>query len=1057
MPKKSICAILRMGRRKKVEDGSKNSQNSTAQPALVAGPSAQGSKLLDPDPPINDQGQPPTAPTNVAPRPSANAADFEALPLPIPDAQPAPDHVQIARKHRAQEALPKPYASSAEMWNESQKSLSDVEKHNIEKLKGKQCKSADQDDIKAVRDQMMAGFNTRSQDDRVGYVIEKAVTILGKLLSIGDVLVSIDPLHAAPPWAFVRSVLVLLSSNSELKSRLIAGIAMVASLLAQCETYQQLYMAPDLPLRPPKESLLELKTFIVQTYAKSQQFLSFAILQQQQSTVAAPFNLGGAEDHANDLAKCEKKLIRAAEDCERHCNLSDRQNMKELLNLQADFSRAFQDQIDLILNRIDNKERIEMLEWISPIQYGRHHDRVKEDRTVDTCKWLLEHYKFREWEESSLSTILWLQGSPGAGKTFLASKVIDHELARLKSSPNQEGFAFFYCDRNEEERRKPLSVLQSYVRQLSTTARKPGCIRRQLQDFCLNARESGSDLGFSDCREQMLQSINLYSQTTLVLDALDECEPESRLKILKVIEDLLSRSESRLKIFISSRPDRDIRDRFLETPNIEIQATDNEEDIRKFVRKKITEHGHWPKMSQDLQDYIAEVLFIKSTGMFQWAFLQINELLSLETESAIRSRLGKLPTNLKTAYDEIYGKITALDEHDRALADRAFKWVACSQEPLNSEGLLSAIRLDSHTTTYNLSVTITESQLLHLCHNLLVIDTQRDVWRFSHLSVTEYFEEHHWDLRRAHSHAASVCIKFLIEAYKTVDSKKGLDVLPRINLQLSLPFGNYAHRHWIFHTRAQEGEGVDPILAQLLKSFLDSPQKTSVQYRKWFNTISRDINTYEGRDYLLKKDLKCLKDTSVALFVMCHFSFYYILQDWWERAEFDISVTNDEGYNLLILATRAGSKQICENLITRKIEVNLQLYNGEYGSALAAAVIEGQIEIVKLLVNEAGADVDMQLEYGSYGSALVAASLEGQIETVKFLVEAGANVHMQLKNGAFGSALAAAASGGKIEIVKFLINEAGANVHMQLENGGYGSRPCSSSLCKQFAHSQVLD
>ena len=59
--------------------------------------------------------------------------------------------------------------------------------------------------------------------------------------------------------------------------------------------------------------------------------------------------------------------------------------------------------------------------------------------------------------------------SAGAGKTFLTSKVIDHVQCKLQASPSHEGFAFFYCNRNEPERRQPLSVLRSYVRQLPST------------------------------------------------------------------------------------------------------------------------------------------------------------------------------------------------------------------------------------------------------------------------------------------------------------------------------------------------------------------------------------------------------------------------------------------------------------------------------------------------------------------------------------------------------------------------------------------------------------
>ncbi|RYP41559.1 hypothetical protein DL768_010475 [Monosporascus sp. mg162] len=466
------------------------------------------------------------------------------------------------------------------------------------------------------------------------------------------------------------------------------------------------------------------------------------------------------------------------------------------------------DQTALLLD----DERLKILEWISPIPYGKHHNTVKEARTP-----------------------------AGAGKTFLTSKVIDHVQSLLKSSRNEDGFAFFYCNRNEEERRKPLMVLRSYVRQLSTTAKYPEEMRK-LQELWSEKRLRGSDLGLEDCREQLFELVNLYPRTTLVLDALDECEPDSRGELVRTVEILLSKSRRPLKVFVSSRPDRDIRNRFLDRPNIEIQATHNENDIRKFVNEEIIKHGAWKDISPPLKDEIIMVLLARSQGMFQWLFLQVKQLLELETEAAIRDRLGRLPTGLKAAYDEIYGNIQARHKHDKALADRAFMWVMCARKPLSSEVLLPAIRPDSERDAFDLSESITESRLLHLCNNLLVLDSQLKIWRFSHLSVTEYFEENHWSLRLAHCYAAKVCLKLLIEireepksgSVSTGDEKdhksKAHDIF-----RPDHPLQFYSQRHWITHVQTQEGQEADPVLAGLLKKFLGSPGESSVQYREWHN------------------------------------------------------------------------------------------------------------------------------------------------------------------------------------------------------------------------------
>ena len=73
------------------------------------------------------------------------------------------------------------------------------------------------------------------------------------------------------------------------------------------------------------------------------------------------------------------------------------------------------------------------------------------------------------------------------------------------------------------------------------------------------------------------------------------------------MEFLLSTSEKPLRVFISSRPDRDIRSRFLDKPNIEIEARHNKNDIRKFVEEEVVKHEGWIDMAASLREEIVRV------------------------------------------------------------------------------------------------------------------------------------------------------------------------------------------------------------------------------------------------------------------------------------------------------------------------------------------------------------------------------------------------------------------------------------------------------------------
>ncbi|CAI7667495.1 unnamed protein product [Penicillium discolor] len=976
-----------------------------------------------------------------------------------PSAQRSPksgSQVQVPHKSTNDQASKqpsqvKPYADTYDLWTEALESLKEEERRDVEALLG-DLDRHDTDRKGLVEDiQKKLDVASKSEHHDRTKSIDKFLSVLTKFLSVGDIVVSFDPVHAALLWAAVRSVIVILTADCELKGFIFTGMTEVASLLVRCDMYQQLYMAPDPALRPPEDALGKLSASIVQTYAGLQSFLVFIVRRQRSKVkIDAVFKLENARSHMDKLSGSEKQLLQAADDCGKACDLSSRSDLKELLNLSAEIPTT-RYQVDLVLERISSKDERELLEWISPIPYGKHHTLRAESRTHGTCEWLLQDEDFFEWRDYQSSAVLWLQGSMGAGKTYLTSKVIDHVQGLLKSSSPDAGFAYFYCNQNEEERRDPLSILQSCVRQLSTAVGSTGHIRKSLQVVSDEARRKGSHLGLEACKTQLLESVNGYSQTSIIIDALDECYEHSRWQLIDVIRELVSKSDRPLKVFISSRPDEYIKTQF-SGKSIEIHAINNQDDIEKFVNAEIDKPRHWGPISQSLRSDIVRTLREGSQIMFQWAYLQIQQVLELPTERDIRDRLGSLPIGLKEAYDEIYGKIAEF-QHAKVLVDRACKWVMSACTPPSSDELLSAISIGSDESSTNFENEVTESKLLVLCKNLLVLDSQREVWRFSHLSVVEYFEVNHWGFRQAHSDAAKVCLRFMIETYgnptcegniKSSGDKHNMNSLNKLGPVHPLEI--YVRHHWVIHVTkyedliAKEGQEVDPLLAKLLKSFLGSPSESSFQYRAWYRNLGfpirsppssflRDSSKFNfGGGYLSEE---------VTICAMCRFPFYILLRDWWDNAEFTVSQTNEYGETLLILAVQAGCKPISEILIKRGIEPNLTLSGGIYGSALAAAASRGEKEIVNLLVDN-GADANLMLSGGSYGSPLAAAAFEGYKEIVNLLIENGADVNLMLLSGYLGSALAAAALGGDIEIVNLLIDN-GADANLTLSSGTYGS------------------
>jgi hypothetical protein len=113
-------------------------------------------------------------------------------------------------------------------------------------------------------------------------------------------------------------------------------------------------------------------------------------------------------------------------------------------------------------DNLDRQTKSKILRDISTQPYGAHHKAVTKDRLPELGQWLLEHESYQAWRRESTSSVLWLHGMPGCGKSKLVSLVIDdvRETDRV---------AFFYCTRNpaEPQRAECDKILASLVRQLA--------------------------------------------------------------------------------------------------------------------------------------------------------------------------------------------------------------------------------------------------------------------------------------------------------------------------------------------------------------------------------------------------------------------------------------------------------------------------------------------------------------------------------------------------------------------------------------------------------------
>jgi hypothetical protein len=164
----------------------------------------------------------------------------------------------------------------------------------------------------------------------------------------------------------------------------------------------------------------------------------------------------------------------------------------------------------------DRRERHDILDWLTPVDYGTQQSDYLSRHQAGTGQWLLGHSDFQAWIQTKGSTIF----CPGAGKTIITSAVID-TLRSLFAKDEDVALAYVYCDFRRYHEQKAEDLLSSLLKQLSQgRSSLPDPVRSLYDEHRRNrTRPSVSDISTN------LQSVAaMYSRVFIVIDALDECQ-----------------------------------------------------------------------------------------------------------------------------------------------------------------------------------------------------------------------------------------------------------------------------------------------------------------------------------------------------------------------------------------------------------------------------------------------------------------------------------------------------------------------------------------------------
>ena len=271
-------------------------------------------------------------------------------------------------------------------------------------------------------------------------------------------------------------------------------------------------------------------------------------------------------------------------------------SMHALLTSLNEPIKRIADHTNITAQVLPGSQRLQLLQWLSPVPFSSHHKRHSESTIPGSGQWLLHHDLYLHWRATSSSSIFLLHGILGSGKTSLASAVVNSFLRESSAHSSSAPLAYFYCTRSsaELERSNPDEIMRSILRQLTVSQGSSSTIQEQvLQEFERRQAMAKAD-GFEIKRLQAVECMRLILDTTavnpatIVIDAVDEIDSSSRHVLLSALTQIVQDSFSVVKVFVTSRDDSNIHALLSGALALRITNQNTRRDMDDFVHQVVS-------------------------------------------------------------------------------------------------------------------------------------------------------------------------------------------------------------------------------------------------------------------------------------------------------------------------------------------------------------------------------------------------------------------------------------------------------------------------------------
>ncbi|PCG99584.1 Hypothetical protein PENO1_002190 [Penicillium occitanis (nom. inval.)] len=472
-----------------------------------------------------------------------------------------------------------------------------------------------------------------------------------------------------------------------------------------------------------------------------------------------------------------------------------------IARLNGNVILAMKDGVDRLCQHQEDEEIQAILEWLTPIDYTAQQNDILGQREEGTGQWLLERDEFKSWASTKQQTLFCL-GIPGAGKTTLASIIIDHLEQKFHADPDV-GIAYIYCNFQSTPDLNIQDLLASLVKQL---IQRQSVLPKAVVDMYRNHGKKNTRPRTDELASCLRSVASDLSTAFIVVDALDECATDYGLreKLLQGIFTL--QAQCNINFLATSRHLPEIMVEFDRQTWLEIRADPS--DVKAYLRSQLSTFPSFLLQNQDLINEIITTITESVDGMFLLAKLHLGSLKGKSSPKAIRTALRKLHTGSE-AYDHAYKdameRIEQQGTEKKDLAKNILSWITCAKRRLTIDELVHAVAVEiglSYLDEENLS---DMQYMISVCAGLVAVDEESGIIRLIHYTTQEYFGRT-WQtwFPKAHRYIAMISLTYLsFDQFATGPCANWEEYRDRLQEN---PVYHYAARYWGYHAKEAYSE-----------------------------------------------------------------------------------------------------------------------------------------------------------------------------------------------------------------------------------------------------------